>query len=94
MINLIFAVAISLTLIGIEKFYQHAGLGARIIVLSLICTLLDVPLVYVVVVIVLGLSIIAYLVSLPIYATLQLIPITLLSYEITRRLIRLRIFQF
>jgi len=92
-INPVFATAVGLVLTGIEKFNPHAGVGLRVLLLSFTCAILDVPLVYVVIVMVLGLPFVAYLMSLPIYVALQLIPTTLLSYEIVRRLIRLEMFQ-
>jgi hypothetical protein len=52
--------------------------------MSLALAVLDVPMVYVVVVMVLGLPFTVYLFALPIYMILQLIPTTIISYAIIK----------
>jgi len=86
-INLAFA-SVGVSLACIERFKPQLGIGAKIAWLSLTCATLDVPMVYIVIVTVLGLPPSVYLISLPIYVILQLIPTTLLSYAIVKRLER------
>jgi len=86
--NLVFAVAVSLVSIGITKFNPRVRLSIRLTLMSLTCAILDIPLVYVVIVTVLNLPFTVYLVSLPIYVALQLIPTTFLSYVVIRTTLR------
>jgi len=92
-INLVFAISVGISLVCIERFKPHLGIGTKVALLSLTCAILDVPMVYVVIVMVLNLPFLVYLISLPIYVILQLIPTTLLAYEIVKRLKRLKIMK-
>jgi hypothetical protein len=87
-VNLVFAVTVSLVSIGIAKLNPHAKLSTRVVLMSLALALLDIPMVYVVVVMVLGLPFTVYLLALPIYMILQLIPTTFLSYAIIKAIVR------
>lgn len=92
-INLIFAAAVALVLIGINRFKPQMRLSLKVILLSLTCAVLDVPLVYVVIVVVLNLPLVVYWISLPFYIALQLVPTTVLSYIIVKRIKHLKFFQ-
>jgi hypothetical protein len=88
-VNLIFAVAVSLVSIGVTKLSPRGtGISIRLILMSLTCAILDIPLVYLVMVTALSLPFAVYLVSLPIYIGLQLIPTTFLSYMVVRAILR------
>jgi len=87
-INFIFAVAAGFVSMGITKFIPNIKIRTRLILLSATCAILDIPLTYVVVVTVLGLPFIFYLMALPIYIALQLVPSTILSYIIIRAILR------
>jgi hypothetical protein len=87
-VNLIFAVTVGLVSIGFAKFNPRAKLGVRVALMSFALAILDIPMVYVVIVMVLGLPFTVYLVSLPIYIVLQLIPTTFLSYAVIKAIIR------
>lgn len=87
-INLIFAVVVGVVSLSLSRFYPKIKLRTRLILLSLTCALLDVPLTYIVVVSVLGLPFKFYLLALPIYLTLQLGPSTIISYAILRSILR------
>jgi hypothetical protein len=88
-VNLMFAVAVSLVSFGVSKINPLAkGIGVKLILMSLTCAILDIPLVYLVLVTVIGLPFVVYLVSLPIYIALQLIPTTFLSYVVVRAILR------
>ena len=90
-INLVFAVVVGAVSAGLSRFYPKIKLHTRLILLSLTCALLDVPLTYVVVVSVLGLPFMLYLLALPMYVILQLIPSTIASYAIVRAILRVPI---
>jgi ABC-type Na+ efflux pump permease subunit len=60
----------------------------RVALMSLALAILDIPMVYVVVVMVLGLPFIVYLLSLPVYMLLQLIPTTLVAYAVIKAILR------
>jgi hypothetical protein len=92
-INPIFAVAASLVSIGITKFNPRARISMRLTLMSLTCAILDIPLVYVVYLViftVIGLPFFfeVYVVALLIYIALQLIPTTFLSYVVVRAILR------
>jgi len=87
-VNLVFAVAVGLVSIGISKFNPRARTSTKLILMSITCAILDIPLVYLVIVTVIGLPFIVYLGALPIYIVLQLIPSTFLSYIIVRVILR------
>jgi hypothetical protein len=90
-INLIFAVVVGIVSLSLSKFYPKITLRTRLILLSLTCALLDVPLTYIVVVSVLGLPTVFYLFALPMYLGLQLGPSTIISYAILRSILRMPI---
>lgn len=87
-INLIFAAAAGLTVIGIAKVNPKVGMKTKLALMSTTCAVLDIPLVYVVMVTVLGLPFAVYLWALPIYIVLQLVPATLLAYIIVKAILR------
>jgi hypothetical protein len=88
-INLVFASVVGLVSLGISRFYPKINLRTRLILLSLTCAILDVPLTYIVVVLVLGLPFMVYVLALPMYIALQLMPSTIISYAIIRAILRL-----
>lgn len=87
-VNFIFATVLGFVSVGISKLNQETGIRTRLILMSVTCALLDIPLTYLVVVMVLGLPFIFYLGALPMYITLQLIPSTILSCIILRAVLR------
>ena len=91
-INLIFGTVVGTASLYISKFYPTIRLRTKLILLSLICGLLDVPLTYVVIVLVLGLPFKFYILALPMYLILQLGPATILSYTILRSILRIRVY--
>ena len=72
-INFVFAVVVGFVSIYALRLKPGVGLRSRIILMSITCAILDVPLTYLVIVIVLKLPFIFYLAVLPIYLLLQLI---------------------
>lgn len=87
-INFLFALGVSLVSIVISKIRPRCSISIKIVLMSLACAILDIPLVYVVIVTVLGLPFVVYFGALPIYVALQLIPSTFLSYVIVRVILR------
>jgi len=88
-VNLVFAVAVSLVSFSVSKINPLAKrIGLRLILMSLTCAILDIPLVHLVIVTVIGLPFVVYLVSLPIYIALQLVPTTFLSYVVVKAILR------
>ena len=87
-INLVFAAVTGSSSIALSYLSPKIGIRTRLILLSVICAVLDIPLTYVVMVIVLGLPFIFYIVALPIYIALQLIPSTFIAYIILKAIIR------
>jgi hypothetical protein len=87
-INPMFAMAAGLTSMALTRLNSGVRLGVRIVLMSFALAILDIPMVYVVVVLVLGLPFPVYLISLPIYVALQLAPTTLLSYFVVRAINR------
>jgi hypothetical protein len=57
--------------------------------MSFMLALLDIPAVYFVMVLILGLPVIAYYVGLPFYMGLQLLPATLIAYLLLRTIDRI-----
>jgi hypothetical protein len=90
-VNLVFAVVVGAVSLVLSKLHPRMKLHARLLVLSVTCALIDIPMTYVVIVMALGLPFTVYLVALPIYITLQLVPSTLVSYAILRGIFRARI---
>ena len=86
-VNLVFAVAASFVSFVLGRFNPRVKLGVRVALTSVALAILDVPMVYVVVVMVLGLPFTVYLMSLPIYMVLQLIPTTFLSYAVIKTIL-------
>lgn len=87
-INLVFAAAVGSSSIVLSHLSPNIGIRKRLMLLSFICAILDIPLTYVVIVMVLGLPFIFYMVALPIYMALQLIPSTVIAYIILKAIIR------
>jgi len=87
-INLVFAVVVGAVSEVLSKVHPGIKLQSRLILLSLTCALLDIPLTYVVIVTVLRLPFQLYLLALPMYIALQLIPSTMISYTIIRAILR------
>lgn len=90
-VNLVFAVVVGAASEILSKLHPRMKLHTRVVMLSLTCALVDIPMTYVVVVVVLGLPFTFYLVALPIYVTLQLVPSTLISYAVLRGILRAQI---
>ena len=90
-INLVFALGVGLIAFGFTRFRPKAKISTKLLVMSTACAVLDIPLVYVVMVMALGLPFIVYLAALPIYVVLQLVPSTLLSYLLVRALKRSKV---
>jgi hypothetical protein len=90
-VNLIFAAAAGLVLFGIVKIKPQTGTKTKLTLMSLTCALLDIPLVYLVMVTVLGLPFAVYLWILPVYIALQLAPATILAYIVVRAILRSKI---
>jgi len=88
MVNLVFAIVVGMVSEGLSRFRPTIKVHVRLIVLSLTCALLDIPLTYVVIVSVLRLPFMFYLLALPVYIILQLVPSTMLSYAILRAIRR------
>ena len=87
-INLIYAVVVGIVSQSLSRLYPSIKLRTRLMLLSLTCAILDVPLTYVVVVSVLGLPFKFYLLALPMYVVLQLGPSTIISYAILKSILR------
>ncbi|MCL2642527.1 MAG: hypothetical protein FWD52_03305 [Candidatus Bathyarchaeota archaeon] len=87
-VNLIFAVSVGLVAVGFSKLRSNAKISTKLLLLSSVCALLDIPLVYFVMVTVLSLPVVVYLAALPVYIILQLVPSTFLAYWIVRALKR------
>lgn len=90
-INLVFAIMVGAVSEGLSELHPNIKLHSRLLLLSLTCALLDIPLTYVVMVTVLGLPFVLYLLALPMYIALQLIPSTMISYAIIRAILRTQI---
>jgi len=90
-VNLVFAVVVGTVSVVLSKLHPRMKLHTRLLLLSLTCALVDIPMTYVVIVVVLGLPFTFYLVALPIYITLQLVPSTLISYALLRGILRAHI---
>ncbi|XHH10523.1 MAG: hypothetical protein ACFCUE_07810 [Candidatus Bathyarchaeia archaeon] len=90
-VNLVFALAVGLIVVGFSKLRPNAKSGTKLLLMSSVCAMLDIPLVYLVMVIVLGLPFIVYLAALPMYLVLQLVPSTFLSYIVVKAIKRSKI---
>ena len=93
-VNLIFAVCVGAVVVGFSKLRPNAKDSTKLFFMSSICALLDIPLVYFVMVMVLELPVAVYFAALPVYIILQLIPATLLSYFVVKALTRSKALQF
>jgi hypothetical protein len=87
-VNLIFALAVGIVAVGFSKLRPNAKTSTKLVSMSFVCALLDIPLVYFVMVIVLGVPFVGYLAALPAYIVLQLVPTTFLAYLIVKTLKR------
>jgi len=92
-VNLIFALFVGLVAAGFSKLRPNTRNSIKLLVMSAVCALLDIPLVYFVMVTILKLPFEAYLAALPVYIILQLIPATVLSYLIVKTLTRSKALQ-
>ncbi len=90
-VNLIFALAVGIVSLGIVRFNPSIKLRTRIIYMSITCAVLDVPLTYLVIVVVLGLPFFFYVMALPVYISLQLVPSTILAYTILKVILQSRL---
>jgi hypothetical protein len=90
-VNLIFALGVGMVVVGFSKLRPNARNGTKLLFMSSVCALLDIPLVYFVMVIVLGLPIAAYFAMLPVYIIIQLLPSTFLAYLIVKALKRSKV---
>ncbi|MCL1977672.1 MAG: hypothetical protein FWG55_06200 [Candidatus Bathyarchaeota archaeon] len=90
-VNLVFALAVGVTVVMLSKVRPNAKNSTKLLLMSFVCALLNIPMVYFVMVIVLGLPFIVYLAALPTYIVLQLGPSTFLSYIIVRAVNRSKI---
>jgi len=90
-INLVFAIVVGAIAFGFTRFRPQAKLGTKLVVMSTACAFLNVPAVYVVMVMALSLPFIVYLAALPIYIVLQLVPSTLLAFMLVKALKRSKV---
>ena len=90
-VNLVFAAVVGTVSVVLSKLHAGMKLHTKLLVLSLTCALVDIPMTYVVIVVALGLPFNFYLLALPIYIALQLIPSTLISYALLRGILRAHI---
>jgi len=93
-VNLIFAIGVGAVVVGFSKLRPNTKDSTILVIMSSVCALLDIPLVYFVMVTVLELPVSVYLAALPVYIILQLVPATLLSYFVVRALTRSKALQF
>ena len=93
-VNLIFAIFVGFVVVGFSKLRPNAKSGTKLLFMSSVCALLDIPLVYFVMVTVLALPSVVYFAALPVYIVLQLVPSTLLSYLVVKALTRSKALQF
>lgn len=85
--NLVFAIVAGATWMAVSKL-KFAGLKSKLFVSSVSCALLDIPMVYVVIVLALGLPFVAYIGVLPMYIALQIIPSSILAFFIVKTINR------
>lgn len=88
-VNAVFAIVAGVTALIIQKIRPQSSTKTRIITMSFMLALLDIPAVYFVMVLVLGLPVIAYYIGLPLYMGLQLLPATLIAYLLLRTMDRI-----
>ena len=87
-INAVYAIVAGVTAITIQRMRPQSSTKIRIITMSFMLALLNIPAVYFVMVLVLGLPVIVYYFGLPLYIGLQLIPATLIAYLLLRTIER------
>ena len=87
-INAVYAIVAGVTAITIQRIRSQSSTKTRIIIMSFMLALLNIPAVYFVMVLVLGLPVIAYYIGLPLYIGLQLVPATLIAYLLLRTMER------
>lgn len=87
-INAIYAIVAGVTAITIQRVRSQSSTKTRIIIMSFMLALLNIPAVYFVMVLVLGLPVIVYYIGLPLYIGLQLVPATLIAYLLLRTMER------
>jgi len=85
-VNAFFAVVAGSTAVAIQRIRPETSTRTRMIIMSVALAFLDIPAVYFVVIMILGLPMIAYYLALPMYFGLQLVPSTLLAYLLLRAL--------
>jgi hypothetical protein len=90
-VNFMFAVVVGFVSVGLSRFNARVAIKTKLVLLSISCAILDIPLTYLVVVTILGLPFIFYLMALPVYIVLQLVPSTIISYVILKAIYRSRI---
>lgn len=90
-LNLVFALAAGLIALGFTRFRPQAKIRTKLLIMSTACAVLDIPMVYVVMVMALGLPFVVYFAALPMYVVLQLVPSTLLAYMLVRALKRSKV---
>jgi hypothetical protein len=90
-INLVFAIVVGAIAYGFTRFRPQTKLSIKLFSMSTACAFLNIPAVYVVMVLVLGLPFVVYLAALPMYIVLQLVPSTILSYMLVRALKRSKV---
>ncbi len=90
-VNLVFTLAVGLIALGFTRYRSQSKISSKLIIMSAACAVLDIPLVYLVIVMALGLPFIVYLTALPIYILLQLLPSTFLSYIVVKAINRSKI---
>jgi len=83
-VNAVFALLAGFVAILMQRVRSKSSTKTRLIIMSAALSLLDIPAVYFVMVIVLGLPLIVYQLALPMYIGLQLVPATLVAYLLLR----------
>jgi hypothetical protein len=83
-VNAAFALLAGFVAILMQRVRSKSSTKTRLIIMSAALSLLDIPAVYFVMVIVLGLPVIVYQLALPMYIGLQLVPATLVAYLLLR----------
>ena len=83
-VNAAFALLAGFVAILVQRVRSKSSTKTRLIIMSAALSLLDIPAVYFVMVIVLGLPVIVYQLALPMYIGLQLVPATLVAYLLLR----------
>jgi len=83
-VNAVFALLAGFVAMLVQRVLPRSSTRTRLIIMSAALSLLDIPAVYFVMVIVLGLPVIVYQLALPMYIGLQLVPATLVAYLLLR----------